>query len=76
MNLFRSEEHVRRWGGLNLEAVNETIALPDLAELMGTESRHHWLEDDYVSRWLPNRPRERLAVLERFGRSSFWLPPR
>lgn len=76
MNLFRSEEHVRRWSALNPEAVSETIALPDLAALMGTESRRHWLDDDYVSRWLPNRPRERLAVLQRLGRSTFWLPPR
>jgi len=71
MNLFRSEEHVRRWSGLNPEAAKETISLADLAALMGTESRHHWLEDEYVSRWLPHRPGERLAVLERLGRSSF-----
>jgi hypothetical protein len=76
MNLFRSEEHVRCWKGLNPAAANETIAIADLAELMGTESRRHWLDDDYVSRWLPNRPRERLTVLERLGRSSFWLPPK
>jgi len=66
----KAQEHVRRWSGLNPEAVSETIALPDLVALMGTESRRHWLDDDYVSRWLPNRPRERLAVLQRLGRSA------
>ena len=72
MNLFRLEEHVRRWAGLNPEATEETILLPDLAALMGTESRHHWLDEDYVSRWLPQRPRQRQEVLDRLGRSSFW----
>ena len=74
MNLFRSEEHVRRWVLFNPESVDGMIALPDLAALFGTESRRHWLDDDYLSRWFPQRARERREVLERIGKAiPFWL---
>ena len=74
MNLFRSEEHVPRWAQFNPAAGEGLIALPDLAALFGTESRHHWLDEDYLSRWLPQRARERREVLERIGKGTpYWL---
>lgn len=74
MNLFRSEEHVRQWTLFNPESADGLIALPDLATLFGTESRRHWLDDDYLSRWFPQRARERREVLERIGKAiPFWL---
>jgi hypothetical protein len=73
MNLFRSEEHARRWQDFNPDSEDGFITLPDLATLFGTESRHHWLDDDYLSRWLPRRAAERRAVLERLGKGPFWL---
>lgn len=76
MNLFQSEEHVRGWQQLNpgsLEA-GGIIALPDLAALFGTPSRHHMLDGDYLTRWLPQRALERLDVLRPLGKTSqHWL---
>lgn len=74
MNLFRSEEHVRRWSLFNPESDPDGfIPLADLAALFGTESRHHWLADDYLTRWLPERARERNEVLLRIGKAGpFW----
>ncbi len=57
-------------------AADETIALPDLAVVFGTESRRHLLDPDYVSRWFPQRARERREALERIGKvTSHWLGP-
>ena len=55
MNLFRSEEHARRWEQFRPESEEGFIALPDLAGFFGTESRQHMLDADYLSRWYPKR---------------------
>jgi hypothetical protein len=76
MNLFRSEEHARRWPQFNpaSEAQMGFIALPDLAAFFGTESRRHMLDPDYLSAWYPRRAAERREVLERLGRTvPFWM---
>jgi hypothetical protein len=74
MNLFRSEEHVRRWPHFQARAEEGFIALADLAGFFGTESRHHMLEPDYLSAWYPRRAEERRAYLERLGKGTpFWL---
>jgi hypothetical protein len=76
MNLFRSEEHARRWPQFNpaSEAQRGFIPLPDLATFFGTESRRHMLEPNYLSAWYPRRAAERRDVLERLGRTvPFWM---
>jgi hypothetical protein len=74
MNLFRSEEHARRWPAFQPRAEDGFIALPDLAAFFGTESRRHMLDPDYLSVWFPRRAAERGAHLERIGKTSpFWL---
>jgi hypothetical protein len=74
MNLFRSEDHVRRWARFNPAAVEGLIALPDLAALFGTPSRRHLLDDHYLSVWYPRRYEERRQMLERLGKATpFWL---
>lgn len=74
MNLFRSEEHVRRWALYDPAAAEGVIPLPDLAAVFGTEGRRHLLDGDYIARWLPRRGAERIEALKRIGRtSSFWL---
>jgi hypothetical protein len=74
MNLFRSEEHARRWPAFQARAEEGFIALPDLAGFFGTESRRHMLDADYLSRWYPQRAAERRAWLERIGKTTpFWL---
>ena len=50
MNLFRSEEHVPGWAEFNPASAQEILSLTDLIQLMGTESRRHWLDEDYMSR--------------------------
>jgi hypothetical protein len=74
MNLFRSEEHARRWAQFNPDAEDGFISLPDLAAFFGTETRHHMLDADYLSVWFPRRATERRTFLEQIGKASpFWL---
>ena len=75
MNLFRGEEHVRRWALLNPVAATEgLIPLAGLAAWFGMPSRRHLLDDDYLSRWYPERDRERRAAMERLGKlTPFWM---
>jgi len=74
MNLFRSEEHARRWPRFNPRSEEGFISLPDLAAFFGMESRHHMLDADYLPTWFPRRAGERRAVLERIGKvTPFWL---
>ena len=74
MNLFRSEDHIRRWARFNPDAEEGLIALPDLAALFGTPSRRHLLDDHYLSVWYPRRYEERRSVLEALGKATpFWL---
>ena len=76
MNLFRSEEHARRWPQFNpdSEAGQGFIGLENLAAFFATESRHHMLDEDYLSAWYPRRAAERRTVLEAIGKTvPFWL---
>ncbi len=74
MNLFRSEDHARRWPAFQARAEEGFITLVDLAGFFGTETRHHMLDGDYLSRWFPRRGAERRAYLEQIGKTTpFWL---
>lgn len=76
MNLFRSEDHARRWGQFNpaSEEGGGFIRLEDLIAFFGTESRRHMLDADYLSTWYPRRASERRAVLEVAGKTTpFWM---
>jgi hypothetical protein len=74
MNLFRSEEHAKRWTQFNPASEEGFIELPDLCAFFGTETRRHMLDADYLTAWYPKRAAERKAVLERLGKTSpFWL---
>ena len=74
MNLFRSEEHARRWVDFRRESEEGFISLPELAGFFGTESRQHMLDADYLSRWFPRRATERREYLTRIGKASpFWM---
>jgi hypothetical protein len=74
MNLFRSEDHARRWPAFQARAQEGFITLEALAGFFGTESRRHMLDADYLSTWFPRRAAERGAYLERIGKATpFWL---
>ena len=68
-NLFRSEEHARRWEVFRPESEEGFIALPELSGFFGTETRQHMLDADYLSRWYPQRGAERRAYLTRIGKT-------
>ena len=67
MNLFRSEEHARRWPAFQPRAEEGFITLAALAGFFGTESRHPMLDADSLSTWFPRRGAERRAYLEQLG---------
>lgn len=74
MNLFRGEEHARRWPAFQPRAEEGFITLAELAGFFGTATRRHMLEADYLSTWYPRRAAERRAYLEQIGKSRpFWL---
>ena len=74
MNLFRSEEHARRWPAFQARAEAGFITLVDLAGFFGTETRRHMLDGDYLSAWFPRRGTERRVYLEQIGKTTpFWL---
>jgi len=74
MNLFRSEEHARRWTQFNPASEVGFISLPELAGFFGTETRRHMLDADYLSAWFPKRAAERREYVTRIGRAvPFWL---
>ena len=74
MNLFRSEEHARRWSQFEPRSEQGFISLTDLADFFVTESLRHMLDPDYLSSWYPRRAAERRAYLERIGKTSpFWM---
>ncbi|MFQ6028151.1 MAG: hypothetical protein ACE5Q6_11720 [Dehalococcoidia bacterium] len=67
MNLFRSEEHLRRWPQFNPDSYEPVMSVADRAIVQGTESRKHFLDSAYLSRWQPRRAQERLEALQRLG---------
>jgi hypothetical protein len=74
MNLFRSEEHARRWTQFNPASEEGFIELPDLCAFFGTETRRHWGDADSLTAWYPKGAAARKAILERLGKTSpFWL---
>ena len=74
MNLFRSEEHARRWTQFNPASEIGFITLPELAGFFGTETRQHMLDADYLSVWFPKRAAERREYMTRIGKAvPFWL---
>ncbi len=74
MNLFRSEDHARRWAQFNPASEEGFIPLPELTGFFGTETRRHMLDPDYLSAWYPRRAGERRDYLTRIGKATpFWL---
>lgn len=75
MNLFRSEEDIRRWRLFDRDSQDGIITLSDLLVLFGTESRRHLLDGDYLERWAGQRWSERREALQRIGKAvPYWMP--
>jgi hypothetical protein len=75
MNLFRSEEHVRRWADFDPESADGIKPVRELATAFGGPLFTQRLSAEYLRRvqeWLPGL----LADLDRLGGgSSFWQMP-
>jgi hypothetical protein len=69
MNLFRSEEHVRRWlAGRDPGATIPVTTLCDLA--------HAWWRDRLVADWRPHTREQNQAILDaRWLTGEFWRLP-
>ena len=69
MNLFRSEEHVRRW--LGDRPAGATIGVGNLSELA-----HAWWGDRLVPDWRPHTREQNKAILDGLGLTGpFWRLP-
>jgi hypothetical protein len=69
MNLFRSEDHIRRW--LAGRAPGATITAAKLAELA-----HAWWSDRLADDWQPHTREQNQAILDRLGLTGdFWRLP-
>jgi hypothetical protein len=72
MNLFRSEEHVRRWALFDSASEDGIRPIVDFATLFGLPMFRERSAPDYLQR-LPALRQERLAAAERFAKGSpFW----
>jgi hypothetical protein len=49
MNLFRSEDHARRWSGFKQESASGIVTLARLASIMSTPRQRERLNGHYVS---------------------------
>ena len=75
MNLFRSEEHVRRWTLFDPASEDGIRPVTEFAVLFGLPMFRERSALDYVQR-LPALRDERLAAWERFAKgSTFWAVP-
>lgn len=69
MNLFRSEEHVRRW--LGPRPGGATLPVGTLSQLA-----HAWWSDRLASDWLPRSRERNQAILNGLGLTGrFWRLP-
>jgi hypothetical protein len=68
MNLFRSEEHVRRWLENNDYEGGATTSAAELGELAQA-----WWGDRLAPDWRPRAPADSQAILDRLGLTGpFW----
>jgi hypothetical protein len=71
MNLFRSEEHVRRWLDQTGFEPGATTSAATLAELARA-----WWNDRLAPNWRPHTREQNQAILDRLGLTGpFWQLP-
>ncbi len=74
MNLFRSEEHVRKWSGFKPGTDDGIVELPDLIKLFSVDTFTRRLDPDYVSHLREYRVGRNAAWGEIMKMSLFWAP--
>ena len=66
MNLFSSEEHIRRW--LGERSPGATMPIGKLSDLA-----HVWWDDRLSPEWRPHTRQQNQAILDRLGLTGpFW----
>jgi hypothetical protein len=74
MNLFRSEEHARKWSGFKPDTEEGIITLPELAHLFSGDLFRRRLDPDYVSHYREYIGGFAAAVGELGKIRPFWSP--
>jgi len=72
MNLFRSEEHARRWAGFSAERAAGLLTLAQLAAIMSTALMRERLNGHYVSSAAGYRREFLERLREVTARDPFW----
>jgi hypothetical protein len=68
MNLFRSEEHARRWVREHDRQIGKVISIDQLCDLA-----HAWWPDRLDPNWRPRTPEQNQAILDSVGLTGdFW----
>jgi hypothetical protein len=76
MNLFRSEEHVRRWDSFAEGSDEGITALPDMVKLFSGSYFKRRMDQDYVSHMF-EYAKEMVQVMKEIGKSGpFWKRPK
>jgi hypothetical protein len=76
MNLFRSEEHLRKWAGFDPTTEEGIFSLPDLVKLFSGSYFRKRLEPGWVSR-SREYGLEMVQTLKEMGRTGpFWKRPK
>jgi hypothetical protein len=74
MNLFRSEEHARRWSGFSADTAAGILSFPDMVAIMSTPRHRERLNGHYVSS-VASYAKQFFDTLRQVTRSSpFWDP--
>ncbi len=77
MNLFRSEEHVHNWAEFSPGSVEGIMPMAHWLVVFSTEERKHYLDGNYISRWLPLKSQQQFEALRGLGKiSPFWQGPK
>jgi hypothetical protein len=75
MNLFRSEEHIRKWAQYDPAAEQGILPLENIAKVFSGKFFQKRLDSDYVSH-VQQYFGEALAVLSEIAKTlPFWTPP-
>ena len=76
MNLFRSEEHVRKWAKFDPATTEGIITLPDLVKLFSGPYFRRRMDLNWVSK-SREYAREMVATMAEIGKTGpFWQRPK
>jgi hypothetical protein len=75
MNLFRSEEHARRWSGFRADKAGGLLPVADAMAVMSTPRHRDRLSGRYVSSAPASAPGFFARLKDITHDNPFWAPP-